>query len=240
MYHEFIEPLAVYLRHPIAKPCFKVRSLFDKTYMVLRDKRVASQRAVTRSFLFDVGCSTFNKGRKQTSLRWFVQEYALRGVTFDHMFGWEAANVGAKSFWSQMPSDLKPRFSFYNVAADSNVDSGDNPLNFIRAIAKPDDFVVLKLDIDNTPVESRFVDQILADTRLHELIDEFFWEHHVIGSPMAHMGWSLGRYTDIHSFQNLSSSYRKFTALRQLGIRAHSCKHCSRFDMLVTSRCVGV
>jgi hypothetical protein len=41
------------------------------------------------------------------------------------------------------------------------------------------DYVVVKLDIDNTPVETAFMDQIINDPELQALIDEMMFEHHV-------------------------------------------------------------
>ena len=39
--------------------------------------------------------------------------------------------------------------------------------------------MVVKLDIDNNPLETLLVRQLLADPELVNLVDEFFWEHHV-------------------------------------------------------------
>ena len=60
--------------------------------------------------------------------------------------------------------------------------------------------------------------QLLEDTALSALIDEFYFEHHVVSSPMFYEGWNRGpRLT-----RTLADSYTAFTKLRELGIRAHS------------------
>lgn len=88
-------------------------------------------------------------------------------------------------------------------------------------MAHPDDFVVFKLDIDNTAVEVEIILTILRTPDLIARIDELFWEHHVSGSPTQWAGWGdLSREPGSHS--TLESSYRLFTRLRQAGIRAHS------------------
>ena len=42
---------------------------------------------------------------------------------------------------------------YYNVPCDIEPDSAFNPLNIIKSIYRPGDFVVLKLDIDNEVIE---------------------------------------------------------------------------------------
>ena len=71
-------------------------------------------------------------------------------------------------------------------------------------------------------IEERLVDQLLANEKgVADLIDDFYYEHHVSDSPMLHQGWaqckSCGRPT-----QTLAQSYDVFTRLRELGVRAHS------------------
>jgi hypothetical protein len=67
----------------------------------------------------------------------------------------------------------------YNIPATADEKSHDNPWNFVRKVAKSEDYVVVKLDIDNTPIEEKFIAQLRASSDLHSLIDEFYFEHHV-------------------------------------------------------------
>ena len=67
----------------------------------------------------------------------------------------------------------------YNIPASADEKSHDNPWNFIRKVAKPEDYVVVKLDIDHTPIEEKFIAQLRASSDLQNLIDEFYFEHHV-------------------------------------------------------------
>ena len=59
--------------------------------------------------------------------------------------------------------------------------------------------------------------QLLADAALAGLVDELYFEHHVLYTPM----W---RYWQINTVTNhtLVHSYALFGKLRELGIRAHS------------------
>ena len=47
----------------------------------------------------------------------------------------------------------REKLHYYNVPCDTDPESPFNPLNIIKSIYKPGDFVVLKLDIDNEPIE---------------------------------------------------------------------------------------
>ena len=88
------------------------------------------------------------------------------------------------------------------------VSAGDemtNPLRVIKALCAPEDFVVLKLDIDNVDLEQALLSQLLADPELQGLIDEMYYEW----NP-TEAGWS-----------SMSQAYKMFHALRSAGMRAH-------------------
>jgi hypothetical protein len=51
----------------------------------------------------------------------------------------------------QVPGPLRPVYRWMNYRASSG-NNWDNPLWHVRANAHPDDYVLLKLDVDNTPV----------------------------------------------------------------------------------------
>jgi hypothetical protein len=70
-------------------------------------------------------------------------------------------------------------FNRFNIPAAPDAESNTNPWNMLRKVATPEDYVVVKLDIDNTPVEEQFIAQLRASSDLHSLIDEFYFEHHV-------------------------------------------------------------
>jgi hypothetical protein len=86
----------------------------------------------------------------------------------------------------------------------------------VEAVAKPEDYVLFKLDIDNNPVEERIVAKLLASPKLLSLIDEFVWEHHVNFAPMAAVWKQTG------NSKKMKNSIEIFATLRRAGIRAHS------------------
>jgi hypothetical protein len=118
--------------------------------------------------------------------------------------------------FEQIPTKILPHYHWYNVPVSPNPKDPMFALRFIKDICTPDDFVVMKLDIDNTPVEEGIINALLADPVAISLIDELFWEHHV---NVEEMWGSWGTQKENHT---IADSYRLFTKLRQLGIRAHS------------------
>jgi len=84
-----------------------------------------------------------------------------------------------------------------------------NPWTTLEAIAKPTDYVIVKFDIDNTPLESALMKQLLnGNNQARYLIDEFFYEKHVTVKRES-------------AEDKLKASYDLFTTLRSYGIRMH-------------------
>ena len=127
----------------------------------------------------------------------------------------QASPVSDHVLLENVPKWLLPRYHFFNIPASTNVSDPANPLNMLRVIASREDYVVLKLDIDNTAIEMIFIDQFLASIETLSLVDEFFFEHHVNFQPMNPY-WGTGNES-----MQLSDSYSIFSKLRHHGIRAH-------------------
>eukprot|EP00965_Chrysotila_dentata_P183071 6045256-Pleurochrysis_carterae.AAC.2 len=150
---------------------------------------------------------------------------------------WEAAAVNHTELWRSIPGHLKPRFQYFNTAASADPASSDNPLNHILAIARQEDYVVLKLDIDHPELELAIIDQILVSPQLCAIIDELFWEHHVRRSPLQQtrvafmgksgIGWGEHVPARGQVAGTLASSHQIFASLRREGIRAHSAQDCN-------------
>ena len=60
-----------------------------------------------------------------------------------------------------------------------------------------------------------FIEQLLSDTSISSLVDEFYFEHHVAFLPMQ--TWWGNKVNG-----TLADSYDIFLRLRQLGVRAHA------------------
>ena len=231
-----IEPLIGHLRHPLfhcvgpEKDTFAL--MFSKAFIALpRAAEVGANRPGTKTFFFDAGASVYDECWWGCT-KWFVDSYRANGVEFDRILGWEAAAVNHTRFWEAVPRDLKPRFSYYNTPVSADPRSGDNLWHHVRSLAAEADYVVVKLDIDNNPLETALVRQLLADDALVNLVDEFFWEHHVWGSPLRktrvdlfgtkNIGWGAHMPDRGSADSALHDTYRILTQLREKGVRAHS------------------
>jgi len=214
-----IEPLVSFLRHPLALCDLAVNTL-DKSYLVVPYKDEVTYDESTK-WLFDAGASTYDTGFGGASQSWFVNTYRSRGIEFDRIIGWEAETTEPSNQWDGVPADIKRKTSWFNIPVTTGVGDADNPFTYIKNLTKPEDFVVFKLDIDSPLVETALVQQLMADPQLLELVDEFFFEHHVSGSPMQWHGWG-DLQNSTAELSTLPESYELFTFLREHGVRAHS------------------
>lgn len=213
----YIEPLVSFLRQPDFY-CLTNETVVDKSWIVLPNSAI---RQAGRVFFFDVGASLFNSGYGGASQEWFYYEFLRRGFKFDRILGWEANAYSPSELWSVVPPDVKLITQYFNIPATTDPQSGDNPLRYIRALCSPEDYVILKIDIDHTPTEVKLIRQLLADHELLSLVDELFWEHHVRGSPMQWGWWGdLTKMTGPDAF--LHDTYDILSRFRKAGIRAHS------------------
>lgn len=214
----YIEPLVSFLRHPGAV-CFNKHQQ-DKSYIMVPSSSDIIYKGFKKYF-FDVGASIYSAGHGGDSQKWFVDSFRLKGIEFDHIYGWEAKPTKPSKHWDTVPADIKRKSSWFNIPARSKKGHPDNPWTFVREIAKTEDFVVVKIDIDTPVVEIELVKQLLEDPVLLSLVDEFYFEHHVHGSPMQFRGWGDLRGQKV-SYPGIEHSYKIFQSLREKGVRAHS------------------
>ena len=172
-----------------------------------------------RAFLFDLGASTYAAGAGGASQQWFVETYARQGIHFERIFAWEATpHQPHRLFQPPMPEAVLDALSYYNVPLSATPGARHNPLRTLRAVARANDFVVLKVDFDTPALERALVEQVLTP-EISPLVDELYFEHHVHDSPLSRYkyGPKVGPDQD-----HLHDSYELFSRLREAGIRAHS------------------
>lgn len=230
----FIEPLVGLLRHP--GYCFNVVheanakkfDLVDKGYMVVdpwhptRNFPAGLSGSVLppRSFFFDIGASTWRSGFGGVSQPWFHSIYANQCVRFDRYFLWEVS-ASIQDVLDEVPGYIKSRYQYYREPANPDRASWNNPLNTLLMETTPEDFVVLKLDIDFQSVEEGLIRIILEEPEVSKRIDQLFFEHHVRGLDVLSRGpWAASVAKGEGLFAN--DSIAIFTALRRRGIVAHS------------------
>lgn len=172
-----------------------------------------------RAIMFDVGASTYNDGDGGASMSWFVETYRRLGITFERFFAWEKQIHAPQPLFSKMPVEVLDSLSYFNIPIEVEAGARHNPLRTLKAVARPSDFVVLKVDFDADVVEQALVQQILDDSVLTSLVDELYFEHHVYDIALA-----LYKYGPKGEPKGprLQDSYELFSKLREAGIRAHS------------------
>jgi hypothetical protein len=212
----YIEPLVGFLRHPFVvcnSDTFNL--IFDTGYLMIPFP--TEVKFTGKAFYFDAGASTY-----AANMKWFIEEFATYGIHFYRILAWETFVYRPRKYWSKVPDNIKPKLSYYNIPIQQDPSSGDNILNYIRALTTPEDYVMVKIDIDNLKIERALIDQIISSPDLIGLIDEIFWEHHVLKSPMQHRGWGRLLHSSPDINTTLADSYKLFSKLRELGMRAHS------------------
>ena len=241
---EWIEPLTIHSRHPFAwchsqcpvrrkGYCANLTSDENSTHIVNSDYVIVASSSANNSeikddlkphqsnydkkYFFDAGTSTFNSG-----LVWFLCAYAQRHMVFNQFYGWEYTLLEPSNFWSLVPPLLKPIYHFFNIPVNSKYDDSDSVLRFIEQIAKYDDFVSFKLDIDTPEVEIPIALYIAEHPELAQLLDEFFFELHYRCDIMMWCGWGNEMPKQFQGLELTKiGAMQFFQRLRYSGIRAH-------------------
>lgn len=172
-----------------------------------------------QKILFDLGSAFFNGPDEKsplmsvTSARWFYEYFQRISFSFDRIIAFEKQNLSAELFWKQVPDDLLGRLTLMNVGIE---ESGKfHPWTILKSMVKREDYVIVKLDIDVSELEQVLMEQVVNDSSLHSLIDEFFFEMHVNVTEMIPFWGNRNR-------GQLKDAYNLFSKLRQLGLRMHS------------------
>jgi hypothetical protein len=173
-----------------------------------------------QKILFDIGSSYFNglmdinKVGSATGARWFYEYFRKNSLQFDRIIAFERGDLIPAIVWEQIPEDLLPVYTLINVAVEST--GKYNPLKMLKYLAKPQDYVIFKLDIDAFDLEKTFIEQIVENEVFHSLIDEIFFEMHVTVNEMIPI-WQFTAGP-----LKLKDAYVLFSKLRKLGIRMHA------------------
>jgi hypothetical protein len=214
----WIEPLAFALRHPNG-PC-DPRKTVARDYMLL-DSRVDVALSFVgpgspKFYMFDLGASTWAAGYGGPSQSFLVDAYKKRGIIFDRILLWEATPHAPADVYDNVPRYLHASYQYINIPVSAERGDPGNPLEIIKQITDPSDFVALKLDIDTHLIENQLMQQILEDSEIYSRIDEFYFEQHVNFQPML-SNWKKSADPNL----TMASSYDLFVELRNRGIRAH-------------------
>jgi hypothetical protein len=165
----------------------------------------------SQKFLIDIGSSYFesrNGNTAEIGTKWFYEYFKEKFIQFDRIIAYESEQLETERVWEELPDDLFPIYTYINVGVKAKL-GRFNPWTMLEAIAKPNDYVVVKLDIDTPQLESALMKQLFKkNNRARNLIDELFFEKHVSNDRDS-------------GEDKLKDSYELFTKLRHYGIRMH-------------------
>lgn len=217
-WQEPIEPLVGHMRHPRANPECVSRGMApvgieDRGYLLplaLAAPRLAEHGYSNRRYLVDAGTNMYGTG-----LVWLVDTYARAGIEFDEIFAWEAAPFNATAYWAGVPPNIVPKLHFMNIPISAEPGAPMNPLTFIRAIYKPGDFIVFKLDIDHDGVEGALMHQLAEMPDVSSMIAEVYYEKHYSEPAMSgYTGFNARAGTYVNAVELLAR-------MRAKGMRIH-------------------
>ena len=138
--------LSPYLPHPNWTSNDSPINVEDRSYLLdhlLAHKVNCSSRDFPRRILVDLGTAEF-----QSSVKWFLDHYPCE---FDDIHGWEAdPHPDVFIIPADVPQKIRESIHFHHkkVTADVEDASSTNILQFLSNNIDPEDFVVLKMDIE--------------------------------------------------------------------------------------------
>lgn len=186
------------------------------------------ERGRGRNLFFDLGSGTYS-GRvsletgvgKGPSIPLFYALYARGCILFDRIWAWEYAQHRPDAWWRDVPLEMREKLTFFNMGVRAEPPEAgaeqESVTGLLELSAKPEDFVVVKVDIDNTAIELSIVRAILASEALLARVDEIYFEYHFTFDNLD-FGWGGARTTQGHG---VDDALQLMHALRAKGVRAH-------------------
>ena len=136
-----IEPLVGHFRHPFALEHCKPASISavdvqDRSYIAFGGLPGLNKSVYPgKRYLFDLGTADF-----ATSIGYFISIYRSLGIDFDRIWAWEAGP--RPNYWKSVPAEVQARLHFYNYPISSDTQSPSHPLEILKSIYMPGDYIV--------------------------------------------------------------------------------------------------
>ena len=218
--------------------CGGQTDIYDLTYLVLHNDCGQRLHGAPKPtvHLFDMGVSqgfkgipggipatVRNGGGRDPSMPLLYRLYQDRCLEPDAIYCWELdKKITNEQWWGSAPASVRAKTRFFEVPVtegelDEALAGKPNPASFLQMLAvacKPEDFVVVKLDIDTPAIEQTIIAVLTQRPDLAALIDELFFEYHFYFDGLD-FGWGDNVQGDVDTA--IGTMYR----LRSLGIRAH-------------------
>lgn len=215
----WMEPLLPPMRHPDF--CIVKKGHYLNLDFLVHDFAHICRRLkpTSRVVLFDLGGSSKFAGVSKAS-RKLLQRFYQFGIPFDHIHAFEIKPTSDKLKYELAPRQMKAaqqlHVTYHWVTGDVSAEPGhpQNPFTILEKEYNEDDLVLVKMDIDVPEIEMKFAKQLLDSSKLWNLVDQFYFEHHV---RMLEMDRAWKNYMT----GTVQDTLELFTALRERGIPAH-------------------
>lgn len=208
---EYIEPLFGILRNTFSVCNTGIKGdILSKNYL-LPSYIFALQKPIV---YIDAGASTFSEGSGGASQNFFYEFYKkYPSVKYKDWFLWESTIENMTKIYEEIPKDIIDKYHYYNKPIDTEMNSKDNPLNYIKKYQN-NWYVIFKIDVDTPSVEIPIFNYLLEFDDI--IPNEFYFEYHFY-SPFMMRWWS-----DVDKNCSLYCATIKFLHLRKKGIRSHA------------------
>lgn len=224
----YMEPLLPPLRHPFmceaVSPELAGAPGAGSLDYLIEDFGHLCRHAIkksSRTVFIDIGATyNFNTDQidKSSPAINVIEKYRRFGIHFDHIYAYELIKWDTERVYKTIPDHMHGPLHWINTGVTGEVDHPHNPFTMLLSNFGPDDFVVVKLDIDTPSVEMPLFHQLLNDTQLHEIVDVFYFEHHV---KMDEMQQWWGTHDSGRTEGTIFESLTLFNRLRRAGVAAH-------------------
>jgi hypothetical protein len=208
----YVEPLLPPMRH--ANICLdRDQWLMNMEYMVHDFHHLCRQLTPTsRTVFLDMGASLDFHGDLNSPAMYATKIFRKFGFVMDHIYAFEITPKEPNEVFGNITIDWMPAYHWINVPVTPELNHARNPLSSIIATFRPDDLIIVKLDVDTPSVEMPLAYQLLNDHA--HLVDVMFFEHHVHLAELAY-AWT----TTMNG--TIADSLRLFRSLREKGVAAH-------------------
>ena len=177
-----------------------------------------------------------NGGGLAPSLPLFYRIYADRCLEPDEVYAWEPnTRTSGHEWWGDLPGAIRAKVRFFNdFVVEGEIEQAEGPkgthpaasfLEILETVAKasPEDFVVVKVDIDTSAIELALVEAIAERPEVAALVDELYFEYHFYYDGM-NFGWNEpgpGAVNYEVPGSDVDTAVGLMYRLRTLGVRAH-------------------
>jgi hypothetical protein len=150
----------------------------------------------------------------ENPITYLLNLYQRFGFYFDHMYGFEATFTDPSDVYHHLLSiEYMHSYLWINVGVNASVDSKLNPLHSILQKFLIS-LLLIKLDIDTSSIELPIAKQLSDDPRYANMVDQFYFEHHVHMQEMSRIYRSAMSGSLQHTFE-------LFYGLRLKGVSSH-------------------